>query len=81
MKSKLFNLMIEKRLTSSLLLLVSLLMPHYALAQSSNDDSYTCSHHSSCRYDSDCQYHHSHHQGCRGHHHSHQNPCEHHHDD
>ncbi len=68
MKSKLLNLMADKRLASMLLLFISLLMPHAVLAQPSNDDNYACSHHS------DCRHHESHH------HHSHHSRCEHHHD-
>ncbi len=74
MKSKILNLMANKRLASTLLLFISLLMPNAVLAQPSNDDNYACSHHSDCRH-----YESHHHQGCR-HHHSHHSRCEHHHD-
>ncbi|WP_157044511.1 hypothetical protein [Photobacterium sp. SKA34] len=78
MKSNVLNLSTGKGLTTGLLLLMSFLLPHYALAESSSVDSFnhTCSHYS------DCQHHNSHHQGCRHHRHdSHQHRCENHHYD
>ncbi|WP_146144299.1 hypothetical protein [Photobacterium sp. GB-56] len=78
MKSNVLSMIREKSLTIVLLLLMSFLLPNYALAESYSVDSsnHTCSHRS------DCQHHDSHHQGCRHHRHdSHQHRCENHHYD
>lgn len=65
MKSNVLNQSTGKGLTTGLLLLMSCLLPHYALADSSNVDSFnhTSSHHSDCQHHSDYQHHDSHHQG------------------